>query len=141
MPSGSKIAWQPMHRDNPQCAGCHAIFDPLGMALEHFDSIGRYRQTEDGLPIDASGTLEDGTPFDGAAELGTVLRGSAQVNECLLRNFYRNVNGRDDDQFDKPQVDAMMASLSSRGGVFRDVVSDFVISDAFRSAPRIPISQ
>jgi hypothetical protein len=130
-----------LHRDNDLCAGCHSIFDPLGMALEHFDSIGRYRETEDGLPIDASGVLDDGTPFADAAGLGTALRGSVQVNECLLRNFYRSVNGRDDDLHDKPQIDGMMASLTSRNGVFRDVDADFVVSDAFRSAPRTPITQ
>jgi hypothetical protein len=130
-----------LHRDNDLCAGCHAIFDPLGMALEHFDSIGMYRETEHGLPIDASGELEDGTTFEDAVGLGTALRGSAQVNDCLLRNFYRHVNGRDDDRFDQAQIDGMMASLTARGGVFRDLVADFVVSDAFRSAPRVPITQ
>ncbi|HEX6271458.1 MAG TPA: DUF1588 domain-containing protein [Polyangiaceae bacterium] len=130
-----------LHRESDLCAGCHSIFDPLGMALEHYDSIGRYRETEDGLPIDTTGTLEDGTPFDGAAGLGTALRGNAQVNECLLRHFYRHVNGRDDDLFDKPQIDAMMASVTSRNGVFRDVVADFVTSEGFRSAPRVPITE
>jgi hypothetical protein len=129
-----------MHRSDPKCAGCHAMFDPMGMALEHLDSIGRYRDTEDGLAIDATGTLEDGTAFNGAAELGTALRGSAPVTECLLRHFYRAVNGRDDDLYDQPQVDAMVASLSSHGYVFRDLVADFVASDAFRSAPALPLT-
>jgi hypothetical protein len=111
----------------------------MGMALEHFDSIGRYREKEDGLAIDASGTfLEDGTPFNGGAEFGTVLRNSAAVTKCLLRNFYRSVNGRDDDTYDEAQIDSMAASLSARGYVFRDLVADFVVSDAFRYAPRVP---
>jgi hypothetical protein len=129
------------HRKNPQCAGCHALFDPMGMALEHFDSIGQYRETENGLEIDASGTLEDETPFNGAVELGAALRGSAKVTECLMRNFYRSVNGRaDDSRPTDPQIDAMVASLSARNYVFRDMVADFVVSDAFRSAPRVPIT-
>ena len=45
-----------MHRTNPQCAACHALFDPLGLALEHFDPIGQYRDTENGLAIDATGS-------------------------------------------------------------------------------------
>jgi hypothetical protein len=128
------------HRANPKCAGCHALFDPMGMALEHFDSIGKYRATENGLPIDASGTLEDETPFDGALELGAALRGSDKVMDCLLKNFYRDVNGRADDRYDQVQIDAMKASLSARNYVFRDLVADFVVSDAFRSAPRVPIT-
>jgi hypothetical protein len=129
-----------LHRTEPACAGCHAVFDPMGMALEHFDSIGRYRETENGLAINATGALEDGTPFDGAAGLGTAMRGSAAATECLLRHFYRSVNGRDDDRFDQPQVDAMMASLSANGYVFRDLVADFIGSDAFRSAPALPVT-
>ncbi len=130
------------HRIAPACAGCHAVFDPMGLALEHFDAIGRYREMENGLPIDATGTLEDGTPFDGAVGLGTALRGYAPAMECLLRHFYRGVNGRADDVYDveKPQVDAMVASLSARNYVFRDLVADFVASDAFRSAPALPIN-
>jgi hypothetical protein len=128
------------HRADPKCAGCHAMFDPLGMALEHFDSIGRYRETEDGLAIDATGMLEDGTAFNGGAELGAALHGNAPATECLLRHFYRNVNGRDDDIYDQPQVDALMASLSARNYVFRDLVADFVVSDAFRSAPAVPLT-
>jgi hypothetical protein len=128
-----------LHRASPTCGGCHSLFDPLGMALEHFDSIGMYREMENGNPIDASAILEDGTAIDGAAELGTALSSSPAVTECLLRNFYRNVNGRDDDQYDRAGIDAMMTSLSARGYVFRDLVAELVVSDAFRSAPRVPI--
>jgi hypothetical protein len=125
----------------PGCAECHATFDPLGLTLEHFDSIGRYRETENGLFIDASGTWEDGTPLDGAVGLGGVLRGSAKVTECLLRHFYRSVNGRADDAHDQLAIDGMVASLSARGYVFRDLVADFVASDAFRSAPQLPLAE
>jgi len=128
-----------LHRANEQCAGCHALFDPLGMALEHFDSIGQYRETENGLAIDPTGFLEDGTPINGSADLGAILRNSPVAADCLLRHFYRSVNGRDDDEYDT-QIANMMTSLSSRGYVFRDLVSDFVVSDAFRSAPRVPIT-
>jgi hypothetical protein len=125
----------------PGCGDCHATFDPMGMALEHFDAIGRYRETENGRAIDASGTFEDGTTFNGARELGAALRGSATTTECLLRHFYRSVNGRTDDVYDQPVVDGMVASLGARGYVFRDLVADFVVSDAFRSAPALPITE
>ena len=57
------------HKSNPSCATCHAIFDPLGLALENFDAIGRWRVTDGGSPIDASGTFIDGTRFSSPAEL------------------------------------------------------------------------
>jgi hypothetical protein len=125
----------------PACVGCHAEFDPMGFALEHFDAIGRYRETENGLAIDASGTFADGTSFDGAVELGAALRESATTTECLLRHFYRSVNGRTDDVHDQPGIDGMVASLRAQSYVFRELVADFVISDAFRSAPAVPLTE
>src|SRR5215475_328306 len=55
------------HKVNPSCASCHSMFDPFGLALENFDATGGWRTTDDGLPIDASGTFIDGTRFDGPA--------------------------------------------------------------------------
>jgi hypothetical protein len=57
------------HKTNPSCASCHSMFDPMGLALENFDAAGAWRAMDAGLPIDASGTFIDGTPFDGPAGL------------------------------------------------------------------------
>ena len=57
------------HRSNPVCAACHNVMDPLGFALEHYDAIGRYRASDDGRPIDASGVTPDGVKFEGLAGL------------------------------------------------------------------------
>lgn len=61
------------HRANPVCASCHKLMDPLGFALENFDGIGQWRTAEGGTPIDPSGVLPDGTPFQGPAELRKAL--------------------------------------------------------------------
>jgi hypothetical protein len=119
------------------CAECHAHFDPLGFALEHFDSIGRYRATEDGLAIDATGTL-DGVTFDGVPQLGAALRNNPRAMTCLMSNFYRDANGREDAKADSAQIDALGQALTSKGYVWRDLVAEFVTSDAFRSAPAAP---
>ena len=47
-----------VHRENPTCAGCHALTDPIGLGMENYDGIGQYRTHENGAPIDASGTFE-----------------------------------------------------------------------------------
>ena len=57
------------HRKNPSCAVCHVRMDPLGFSLEHFDALGKWRNSIDTLPIDASAALPDGTRFDGVAGL------------------------------------------------------------------------
>lgn len=126
------------HRENPQCASCHALFDPLGISLEHFDAIGQYRTEENGHVIDASGEWL-GHTFSDAAELSSILREEPLVLSCLLRNFYRNVNGRAEDDEDMTQIEAMAASLAANGYVWNSFLGDFVASEAFRSAPALPI--
>jgi hypothetical protein len=57
------------HRQNPACAGCHAMMDPIGFSLENFDAVGVWRTNDGGFRIDASGSLFDGTKLDGPASL------------------------------------------------------------------------
>src|SRR5690606_16520806 len=61
------------HRSDPSCASCHALIDPIGFALENFDLIGRWRETDGRVPIDASSMLWDGTEIDGPASLRAAL--------------------------------------------------------------------
>lgn len=67
------------HRDDPACRNCHAVIDPIGYALEPFDKIGRLRSEDGGLPIDASGTMVDGTALDGPGDLRNALVGNSHV--------------------------------------------------------------
>ena len=70
-PMRARIA---QHRANPVCASCHATMDPLGLSLENFDMVGRWREVDEALiPIDASGALPDGTAFEGPSGLRTVI--------------------------------------------------------------------
>lgn len=61
------------HRRNIACAGCHRLMDPVGFALENFDAVGRWREDEEGRPVDASGGLPDGRSFDGVDGLEKAL--------------------------------------------------------------------
>jgi mono/diheme cytochrome c family protein len=95
-----------MHHRNPTCASCHKVMEPLGLALEHFDATGKYREVAEGFSeIDATGTLPDGTPFDGANGLKQALlskrdRFAATVTEKLL--IY--ALGRGLESYDAPAV-------------------------------------
>jgi hypothetical protein len=122
------------HRANPSCAACHALFDPYGMAMEHLDAIGKYRATEGTLTIDSTGAL-DGVAFDGEAQFGTVLRQNPRAMSCMMSNFYRDANAVVDASADTAQIDALGQTLAAKGYVWRDLVAEFVASDAFRSAP------
>lgn len=80
-----------MHSADPTCAACHHLLDPIGFGFEHFDAIGRWRADDDGVAIDASGTIvgtNDGDlDFDGTAELASMLTQSPQVHECYARQW------------------------------------------------------
>jgi hypothetical protein len=102
--------------------------------MEHLDAIGKYRATEGTLAIDSTGAL-DGATFDGEAQFGAVLRQNPRAMSCMMSNFYRDVNAVADAAADSAQIDALGQTLAAKGYVWRDLVAEFVASDAFRSAP------
>jgi hypothetical protein len=93
------------HRANAACASCHNLMDPIGFSLENFDAIGRWRTTEDGLPIDATGGLPDGSKFDGIAGLEDALakRPDLFVN-TLTEKLLTFALGRGVETYDAPAV-------------------------------------
>jgi hypothetical protein len=97
------------HRANPSCASCHAIMDPIGFALENYDLIGEWRDTDGGIPVNAAGKLVDGTPLDGPASLRQALLGR---REAFLRNTAEKLLtyalGRRVESFDMPAVRAIV---------------------------------
>ena len=93
------------HRANPACAGCHAVMDPLGFALENFDGVGKWRAIdESGKPVDASGTLPDGTRFDGPQGLKTALLSSDRFVFTLTEKLLTYALGRGIEYYDEPAV-------------------------------------
>ena len=88
-----------IHAASPVCAACHRLIDPVGFGLEHFDATGRYRDTENGLPIDATGTLEpSGEAFDGAGSLAEVLLSSEDTRNCFVSQWSRFAFGRAEEE-------------------------------------------
>jgi hypothetical protein len=75
------------HRESPGCASCHDAIDPLGLAMEDFDAIGRHREVyPNGEPVHPDGALPDGTAVTGSAALAEGLAASPQVRRCLSRS-------------------------------------------------------
>ena len=94
------------HRANPACASCHAMMDPLGLSLENFDMVGRWRTVDESLlPIDASGVLPDGTTLDGAAGLRAVLLSDPdRFVRTLTEKMLTYALGRGLEHYDMPVV-------------------------------------
>ncbi len=77
-----------VHRKNPTCNSCHRVIDPLGLALENFDVTGAWRIKDNGVTVDASGTLYDGSTLNGPADLRRAL---LKRQETFLRTFTENL--------------------------------------------------
>ena len=81
------------HSSEPMCAGCHKITDPMGLALEKFDGIGVYRETENGVQIDTSGQV-DGMAFEDAAGLRKAVHDHPAATSCLVDRLFLYALGR-----------------------------------------------
>lgn len=103
------------HRKNPACASCHQVMDPLGFGLESYDAIGRYRATENGKAIDATGDLMlDGAhvSFDGAVELSKIVAESPLTRQCFASKWFTYSFGRPGGADDKATLAALQTSLA-----------------------------
>ena len=121
------------HRANPVCASCHAKMDPIGFGLENFDAVGAWRQSEGGVPIDASGTLPSGVGFAGPAELrAALLARPATFVRTLTTRLATYALGRGLTHHDAPAVRAIMAAAADSGYTFSSLVLGIVESVPFR---------
>ena len=97
------------HRANPACASCHKIMDPIGLALENFDAVGRWRTTDASSPIDATGQLVDGTKLDGPSSLREALLSRPEVVVgTMTQKLMMYAVGREITHADMPVVRAVM---------------------------------
>ncbi|HSJ03811.1 MAG TPA: DUF1592 domain-containing protein, partial [Verrucomicrobium sp.] len=122
------------HRSNPACASCHAFLDPMGFALENYDAIGRWRDTDNKQPIDATGKLLTGQAFNGAAELRKVLVQNKKddFTRCLIENLLIFALGRGLDYPDKFYVKQLTQQAAQGGYKFQDIVVAVVESAPFQ---------
>ena len=125
------------HRSASACAGCHALMDPLGLPLESFDAIGAYRTTDNGLPVDPSGTF-DGQAVADARGLGMTASQSVTVTQCLVRRFYSYAMGYKERDVDGSVLNTLASSFNGSGFKMRDLILAVVTSDAFSSVAPQP---
>jgi hypothetical protein len=119
------------HRSQPMCASCHTLMDPLGFGMENFDSSGAYRTTDNGQPIDATGTLDDKS-FSNLAELGVAVQKNPVTGTCLVSNFYQNALGRAPVAVDNNALNQLAGQFSTAGNRIDQLLVNLVASDGFR---------
>jgi hypothetical protein len=122
------------HSKDATCAGCHTLMDPIGLALENFDGAGRYRETENGKPIDASGEVlqSDVTgSFVGASGLAQKLAQSRAVKACLARAWFEYGFGREQSDEDSCALAQVNQKFESSGYQIKELITALTESDPF----------
>jgi hypothetical protein len=121
------------HHTNPVCASCHNIFEPVGLALENFDAVGAWRTEDEGVPIDATGVLADGTKLDGVASLRNAMtKYSPQFVRVLTEKLLTYALGRGVEYEDMPLVRSIVRNAGPKNYAFSDLVLGIVESPAFQ---------
>jgi hypothetical protein len=128
------------HEMAAACSGCHVMMDHVGFAFEEFDGIGAYRTTDQGQPVDATGTLTgtdvDG-PFQNATDLARMLARSRQVGDCFSTQWFRYSMGRGE----SPDDACSLQTLSNAFAAAQDDVVELLVAvtqtDAFRYRPEV----
>jgi hypothetical protein len=125
------------HRSNPACASCHSRMDTLGFGLENFDAIGRWRTREENLPVDATGTLPDGSSFSRPAELADILaKNPAAFAQCLTEKLLIFALGRELRAEDRVETEHIVKAAGKADYRFSDLILGIVGSPAFRTMGR-----
>lgn len=121
------------HRANPACASCHKQMDPLGLAMENYDAIGRWRTSDRGNPIDASGELPTGQKVRNAGDLIRLLRDqkSEQFVRTLTEKLMTYGLGRGLEYYDRCAIDQILAKASKNDYRFQELLLGIITSDPF----------
>jgi hypothetical protein len=120
------------HRAQPYCSSCHSLIDPLGVAFENYDAIGAYRTKDNGVAIDASVMMPDGTPISGPFDLANAVAKDPRLTWCLTKQAMTYGVGR---TFDTPEARAYLknvaAPLAGAQGTWPALFKAVATSDAF----------
>jgi hypothetical protein len=121
------------HRADPNCSGCHVRMDALGLGLENFDAVGRWREKEGDLPIDPSGTLPGRKAFKGPAELKALLAGHEQeFARTLVEKMFVYALGRGVQRGDRQEIKRVTAALAENGWRFSTLIAEIASSYPFQ---------
>ena len=122
------------HRANPSCAACHKQMDPIGLALENYDAVGRWRTEERGAPIDASGELPTGEVIKNPADLIRLIREkkSEQFARTLTEKLMTYAIGRGIEYYDRCAIDKILSETSKNDYRFKDLLLAIITSDPFQ---------
>lgn len=127
------------HREDPTCAACHRVIDPVGFVFENYDGMGQWRTHENGQLVDASGGITDAEDpsllgaVEGVDQLVEKLVGSRQVHDCMAREIYRYAVGRPLAKEDECWFEPIRKRFFDSGGNFKELLAAIATSPSFRT--------
>lgn len=122
-----------VHSTQSSCKKCHILTDPIGLGLENFDGIGKFRSQENNAAIDSSGDF-DGVSFADAVGLGQAFSESDLVGACLVQNLYRYAVGRKQTNGERPLLRHLENLFVESGHQVPALMRSIATSEAFRTA-------
>ncbi len=122
-----------VHLDNETCAGCHTLVDGMGLAMENFDAVGRFREKENGELIDASGQSGFLGEFVGVAELSEKLAASERATDCMVRNLYRHATGHVETKAELAALGDIHTRFRASGLRWRELLVEMAASPLVRA--------
>jgi hypothetical protein len=120
------------HSQDEQCAGCHALLDPPGFALENYDAVGLWREQENGVTIDASGNLPGVGEFAGPVELVQKIAQSPNAHACFAQQWQKFGYGRLLNAEDACNREHLMATFTQSGNNIKELLLGLTQTDGFR---------
>ena len=121
------------HRKNPACTSCHRVIDPLGLALENYDVTGAWRLKDNGVPVDATGDLYDGTKMDGPAGLrAALLKHQGAFVLSFTESLMTYALGRRIEHYDMPAVRTIVRDAAKNNNRISSFLVGIVRSPAFQ---------
>jgi hypothetical protein len=118
------------HATEPMCSGCHKITDPIGLALENFDSDASFRLNENGAELDTKGAI-DGISFVDAPSLGKALHDHPNLPKCFATRVFQYATGRQVPKSENAWIATLTKEFSSNGYRMRDLLRTISVSDKF----------
>jgi hypothetical protein len=128
------------HSEDPQCHLCHQSLDPIGFTFEHYDPIGRWRDTDNDKPVDASGEIvgtDVAGPVTDAVALAAKLAASHDVASCMVGHWLTYSYGRAETSDDACTRAELERDFAASGGRIRDLMVAVTQTDAFLYRPAI----
>ncbi|MCR9159789.1 MAG: DUF1592 domain-containing protein [Nannocystaceae bacterium] len=121
-----------MHLENPGCASCHGLTDPLGFAFENYDAVGAFRTEDNGLPIETDGEVAGIGMWTDAEQLGDILAADPRTGDCLIENFMRGSLGQTPTDDTHPAVVDLGLEFADSGYSVQSLLVDMVAHPLFR---------